>query len=110
MSKRPLNIVADGIGGGGDEVLGAHQAGEAGGGQAQDADEVGDFGEGVGGLAELDEAAGEDAQGGDLIVEAVEIGAFQVFQLGGLELAGVEAVADSVGVAGLGAAFSIDDF
>ncbi len=55
---------------GGDEALGAHHTGEAGGRQAQGADEVGDFGEGGGGLAELDEAAGEDAQGGDLIEEA----------------------------------------
>ncbi len=55
---------------GGDEALGAHHTGEAGGRQAQDADEIGYFGEGGGGLAELDEAAGEDAQGGDLIEEA----------------------------------------
>ena len=78
-------------------MLGLDQAGEAGGGQAEDAQDAGSLVE-VGGItALLDEAADVDAQDGDLVFEAVEIALFEPGQLGLLELAGIEAMLEGGG-------------
>jgi len=78
-------------------MLGLDQAGEAGGGQAKDAQDAGSLVEVGGVVALLDEAADVDAQDGDLVFEAVEIALFQPGQLGLLELAGIEAMLEGGG-------------
>jgi len=89
-------------------MLGLDQAGEAGCGQAKDAQDAGSLVE-VGGVAALlDEAADVDAQHGDLVFEAVEIAIFQPGKLGLFEMAGVEAMLEGVEVAGRSAAAGRD--
>ena len=78
-------------------MLGLDQAGKAGGGQAEDAQDAGSLVE-VGGItALLDEAADVDAQDGDLVIEAVEVAFFQPGKLGLFELASIEAVLEGGG-------------
>lgn len=87
-----------------DEVLGAYEAGEADGGEADDVQESHDTRQVLDIGAHLNDAADVDAQHSDLLVEAGKLEIFDAGEVGGLELTGVEAVLEGVGVADGGAA------
>jgi hypothetical protein len=72
--------------------------------QTEVAEDPVDFVEVAGGGVFFDQTAGGEAEDGDLFGEALEGGGFEVGELALLEAAGVEAVAEGVGVAGLAAA------
>ena len=87
---------------GGEEVLGAGEAGDGGGGQAENAEDVGklvEIGIGEGGF---DEATGEEADEGNLFDEAGDIGGFDAGEVTFFEATGVEAMLEGVLVAGWG--------
>ncbi len=89
-----------------EEALFVNHVGEALGGGAEGVEEghglieVGDA------VAEFEDAAGDGAQHSDLGGEVGGFEVVEVFELSLAEVAGVEAVAEGVGVAGLGAAFT----
>ena len=85
--------------GGEDEVLGADEAVEGAGGEAEEAEHVDGELKVVGGGAEADEAAHQEAEHGDLVLEAAGGGGGGAGEVGGEELAGVEAVFVGVFVA-----------
>ena len=79
--------------------LGAGETVDGEGGEAEDAQGKGGLAEGLGLAGELHDAAGLDAQHGDFVVEAGIPAFFEVFEVSGLELVGVEAVFEGVVVA-----------
>ena len=87
----------------GEQALGLEHAVDAGGGEAEDTEDVGGVVEVAAGGVMLDEAAGEEAEEGDLVFEAFYRGRLEVGELALVEAAGVEAVLEGIGVAGLGA-------
>jgi hypothetical protein len=88
------------------EALGLDHAVEAGGGQAEGADDFQHLVEVDGGVNTIDQSAGKEAQHVDLFGEAFEVGGEEVAQVALVEAAGVEAVAEGVEVAGLAAALA----
>ena len=87
----------------GEHALGLEHAIDARGGEAEDAEDVGGVVEVAAGGVMLHEAAGEEAEEGDLVFEAFYGCGLEVGELALVEAAGVEAVLEGIGVAGLGA-------
>ena len=81
--------------------MGPEEAVEAGGGHTHAPDEGEHVFEGVDVFAEFDEAAQVDAQDGDLAVEAGKLEGVKVSEVSFFDLAGVEAVLESIKVSGL---------
>ena len=74
------------------QVLGLDDAGDGGGGQAEDAQDIGEL-VGVGiGEAGFDQAAGEDADEGNLFEEAGGVGGFDAIEVAFFYAAGIEAM------------------
>ncbi|NPV75785.1 MAG: hypothetical protein HPY59_05345 [Anaerolineae bacterium] len=89
------------VGVAGDEVADAEEAGEADGGEGEDAEEDDGLIEIFYGAAEFENMADEDAEHDDLVLEVGEIVTIEVAEIGGAEGAGIEAVLEGVAVAGL---------
>jgi hypothetical protein len=89
---------------GADEVLGLDEAGEAGGGEGEDAQEGEGFKKVGGDGARFDGTADDEAEEVDLFLEADAFKLAEAFEVGALEAAGIEAVFEGVEVAGRGAA------
>ncbi len=98
-----LKGFADGVFLGEEELLGADQSVQAGGGQAEGAQDDHGVVEIGRGLTALNQAAGENAQGGDLFGETFEVVGLKVGEVALAEAAGVEAVLEGVEIAELGA-------
>ena len=82
-----------------DEVLGADETVEAGGGEDEGAEDLDIFPGGDFGVGFFEDAADVDAEHVDLVVEAGGIGFLEVFDFGAIEMAGIEAVFEGVFVA-----------
>jgi len=85
---------------GGEQVLGFGEAGDGGGGQAEDAEDIGELVEVGIGDAGFDQATGEEADEGDLFDETGDIGGFDAGEVTFFEATGVEAVLEGIVVAG----------
>ena len=88
--------------------LGAGHAGEAGGGEREDAQDFDGLGEGADAGGLLDDAAHEDAQHGHFLVEPFEIGFGEVDEVGLAEFARIKAMFEGVEVVEGGAAEAAD--
>jgi len=82
-----------------EELLGAGETVDGEGGEAEGTQGEGGLFKGLGLVGEFHEAAHLDAQHGDFVVEAAVLAFFEVFEIGGVELVGVEAVLEGVAVA-----------
>jgi len=97
-----------GEGGGGiirlaaDEVLGAEEVGKTGGGSAESREAGAPILDGsLLVVGEFKDPAHDNAEHGDFIIEAVKEGKFEVGGFEFIELAGIEAVFEGIGIAGL---------
>jgi len=99
-------IIKAGIAGG-EEVLGAGEASDGGGSQAEDAEDIGKLEEVSVGKTGFDQATGEDADEGDLFDKTGGIGGFDTGEVTFFEATGVEAVLEGVVVAGRGAGSAV---
>lgn len=87
----------------GQQALGLHQAGEGGGGHAEQAKQVEGFIEVVVFGAHLDDTTDVEAEQADLVGQAGKLAVLEGGDIHFAEMGGVEAVLDGVAIAGLAA-------
>ncbi len=91
----------------GDDILDAENAGDGGGGEAEDAEGVGKLIEIGLGVAGFDQATGEDTDEGDLVDEGFEVGGLDAGEITLFDAAGVEAMLEGIEVAARGAGMAV---
>ena len=90
-----------------DDILDAEDAGDGGGGEAEDAEGVGELIEIGLGVAGFDQATREDTDEGNLVDEGFEVGGLNAGEITLFDAAGVEAVFEGIEVAGRGAGMAV---